>query len=460
MSDISCVSGSKRTFPNAAGVERRVHPRHFHAGPNRSVGALCTDKSDAVNGHSPNPVTRLYRHALESIFRFVTKDDMVSVLRVSHCWLAAVKSMANMMLQMHPPNAPLWVVATSTLGRHTTILGSAGNRLKLTSDTLFILTRHMSHLRGLSCELSLPPSQAMLTFPSALRELSITIPSTVDAEDVNVALTSVGCHQSFESFDVRLHVVDPQISFASLTTLPRLRCLRISWCLDQFSNAQVDELRLMTQLDNMVLTSINADRLRLLLRQPHNLQWQQIQLRSVDDESAALLPQLPSLTKLDHWFSCTNFDWLQRLPNLTDLDIGFRGPTVAGRIESLVAALPACTAITNLALREALDLTSDHLKQMLPRLLQLKKLWLFDLRITSLAFLAQEPMKSQLMLLDLDGCKDVPLTELRHVHSLHKLQKLFLIQSFTTTMDAHCQSFYTPPSIVLPQLKSFIFTAH
>ena len=38
-------------------------------------------------------------------------------------------------------------------------------------------------------------------------------------------------------------------------------------------------------------------------------------------ETATLLPQLPSLTQIDRWTTCAQFDWLCGLPNLTDVSL-------------------------------------------------------------------------------------------------------------------------------------------
>jgi hypothetical protein len=82
-------------------------------------------------------------------------------------------------------------------------------------------------------------------------------------------------------------------------------------------------------------------------------------------------------------------------------------------------------------------------------------LWLQDLRIISLAFLAQEPMTSQLAELNLTRCKRLPLTELRHVHGLRRLEALYLEDAFNEHMDTLSEALHTPPSLLMPQLQEF-----
>jgi len=171
---------------------------------------------------------------------------------------------------------------------------------------------------------------------------------------------------------------------------------------------------------------------------------------------AALLPQLPSLT---------DFDFLRGLPNLTLLrcsscggDEDLDGVELA---DQLVAGLRHCTNITRLRLNNILELTSARLSDLLPRLPQLGELELSDLDIDSLSFLAQPPLTGQLSSLTLSSCKNLPLAELRHLHSLRGLRELSLHYSFNERMEADCDCLTALrlPSAALPLLESFTFGA-
>lgn len=215
----------------------------------------------------------------------------------------------------------------------------------------------------------------------------------------------------------------------------------------------------MPRLHTIGLPRMTTGLLRRLLRRPRDLQWQQITLPlQLDNGAAALLSQMPTLTKLDaNSMVCTQFDWLHVLTDLTHVELRLQKPAVAGRAESLVAALQHCTKIRTLLL-EGAEITHAHLTELMPLLPQLRQLELRKSGVSSLSFLAQQPMTQQLSTLHLDGCRQLPLTELRHVHSLRRLKVLGVVKSFNERMDSYSQSLYTPPSVHMPQLDKFDYT--
>ena len=269
--------------------------------------------------------------------------------------------------------------------------------------------------------------------------------------------------------------LDPQVSFAPLGSMTRLRSLDIRGrrCIMhvalRLSDSQVDELRAMHRLQKVSPPETTADSLRPLLRQPHDLQWQDISTLEqavLYDDTAALLLQLPSLTKLYCRAECRRFDWLSGLPNLTDVHLTINQAGPAGRTQSLIAGLQCCTNMKALAIAlhschsGDLDLTAAHLSDLpKPRLPQLRELEFLGLHIDSLSFLAQPPLTLQLSTLELLHCHQLPLAELRRVHALRGLKKLVLYHSFRKLLDEYGQSLYEPrsPSLLLPQLEKFIY---
>ena len=113
----SANSGSKRPCPGAVDdSDRRVHPRHFHFGPNPAAAtASASGGAAAAESDRPPPAARLYRHALESIFGWLNQRELVKALQVSKVldWLAAVESMASLQLTVEQPSVPLRVIADS-----------------------------------------------------------------------------------------------------------------------------------------------------------------------------------------------------------------------------------------------------------------------------------------------------------------------------------------------------------
>ena len=457
------TSGSKRSLPGAAeDSERRVQPRHFHFGPNPAAASSASVDAAAAEADRPPPAARLYRHALESIFSFLTHRELAVALQVSRSWLAAAESMASLQLRMGHPLVPLRVVARSAVGRHVTHIGSASARMPLTADALFIVAHHMAHLRELNCEVNVTPSEGPLAFPPGLQTLRLQVTG-----DSAATIRTISRLPLLESLTLFLPYIDDQLSFTQLASLPQLRdlsvCLTDDNDVTEFSDAQVAELRTMPLLRRLDVKPMPNSLLRRLLAQPHELQWQDIELPSrLDDDAAALLPQLPSLTKLNAGChvnaTCSRFDFVRRLPNLTDVRITIIDPIAsdAGRMESLVAGLQCCSRIEELTLFSK-DVTSAHLAELLPRLPRLRTFSLGLADITTLSFLAQQPMAGQLSCLVLADCTRLPLTELRHVHALRALKSLSLIESFDAPMDTHCRSLYTPPSLLMPQLDKFTY---
>jgi hypothetical protein len=355
------------------------------------------------------------------------------------------------------------VVAESTIGRHVTQLGLAGLRVPFTANSLFIAARHMTQLCELSPALKLRPKSGPLTFPPALQKLHLHFNGEPAAADLNEAIKAVSRLPLLESFTIQLNSIVDQMSFASLASLPQLRHLashapnRASL----LSDTQVAELRALPRLHQLDVWPMPTSLLRRLLAQPHQLQWQEMTLPEVlDDEAAALLPQLPSLTKIDVFLDAQRFDWLPQLPNLirADIEVSRSDDEDRAPMDSLVAALQRCTKIEYLKLLRS-DLRAAHLADLLPRLPRLRILKLKDTDIDSLSFLSQAPTTQHLSCLVLSSCNELPVAELRHVHSLRGLKTLILHRSFSAPLDDHSRWLLTPPSLTLPKLEKFAYTA-
>jgi len=288
----------------------------------QSSSSSSATSTDSTN---PSPASRLYRHALESIFGWLSQTELATALQAPKSWLAAVESMASLQLTIKKVSAPLRSIADSAMGRHVTQLGLVGSRVPLTADSLFIVARLMPQLCELTCDLQLTPTPGPLTFPPGLLKLDLRITGGSAAADVNAALLAIGRLRLLESFTVWLPSLNDQLSFASLASLPQLRYLAIHAPnrASLLSDAQVAELRAMPRLHQLDVWPMPTSLLRRLLAQPHQLQWQEITTlpRPTDDEAAALLPQLPSLTKIDVCCLATQFGWLRQLPNLTRVGI-------------------------------------------------------------------------------------------------------------------------------------------
>ena len=425
-----------------------------------ATAAGCADQSESDAPAAAPAVARLYRHALESVFAFLALREVALALRVSRGWLAAVGSMRRLELAVRQPNAPLAVLARSTMSRHVIALGGGlfNECLRFDTHTLSILADRMAHLRHLSCWFD-PPLPGQMAFPSSLRRLDVRMCEPTSAAEINAGIAAIARLPLLEELGIMMDALDPHLSFAPLAALPLLRCLHIDLqdSPDQPSDAQVDQLRALPRLQQLNVP-MSTSLLRRLLRQPHDLQWQDVSLPyPLDDEAAALLPQLPSLTKIVEYVRCERFDWLRGLPNLADVCLSSdEEEPPAGRAALLVAALQCCTKIELLLLGDLPDLTATQLGELLSRLPRLRELLLDRLSIDSLSFVAQPPLTSQLRRLELWHCRWLPPAELRHVHSLRGLKTLKLFSAFAEPLDDDAQSLLKPPSAVMPLLEDFV----
>lgn len=164
---------------------------------------------DLHSAKSVAGVTRLYRHALESIFAFLPPADLSRVLSVNRSWSAGVHSMKPInvaviehvrdlkLIQagMGKPQRPCVLVAASPLARHVSQFGCSGKagiqRPELTSSDLFILSRHLGSLTVLSCSVALPqPSR--LFFGCTLLSLDCYLEAEAqDAGAVSDAIVTI-----------------------------------------------------------------------------------------------------------------------------------------------------------------------------------------------------------------------------------------------------------------------------
>jgi hypothetical protein len=78
--------------------------------------------------------------------------------------------------------------------------------------------------------------------------------------------------------------------------------------------------------------------------------------------------------------------------------------------------------------------------------------------LDSLRFLSSGPITRSLKVLQL-SCFDppLPLRELLHVHALSSLTDLSLVSVFDRPLDDHALPLYTPPSLLMPSLRQFLF---
>ena len=316
-------------------------------------------------------------------------------------------------------------------------------------------------------KLTLP---SRLHFGASLKAVVLHLEGDVKCSAViDDAIVTLSRLPLLKKLSLHLPAYLPELSLSSLAFAPQLREFSCAAAEDPDEDEddedadwhptklQLDQLRMMPQLRRMD-SSLSRDDLSYLLRAPHSLQWQEIpEVRDVDDE-VVTSSAFPTLTKLVT-SRCRTVAFLPMFTSLRSLSLWMNSP--ARLAAEIVTGLSYCSQLTELTLRNAHDVTAQHLSQALPHLPELRELSLmFCSSLASLSFLAECAGLSQsLQSLMLTACRSPALraTELKHVMTLKSLAKLGLHSSFVEPLDVFSQHFLTPPSAVLPSLVQFTY---
>ena len=422
----------------------------------------------------------LYKHALESVLAFFSLRELSSLLAVSRVWLAAVESMHSIDAKIlgpfdPPPNA----VCASRLARHlsTWLSDKSFNDDSLAAPLLLHTLRSLHTLRCKFAPLQLlqaDGSVAAVSLPANLTRLDLTMADSSDVASVNAIVQSISRLPLLQSLVLRLPR-DPLVSFVPLQSLPLLSDLGLHWpnmhqAGQEPTEAHIEQIRALPALTQLTPTGFSSATLLQLLRTPHSLRLQSmdglLSNMSVDAELSALLPGLPSLTRLGSGTrpvvlqpDC-DFSFLPRLPALTELHLNLRelDPESLDLFASSSPSLQQCTQIKALWIFDS-DLTCEQLTVMLAHLTNLQSLYLtWAAKLTSLSFLTSGSLRHTLLDLSLDECDNDEFHshELMYVESLQSLRYLNIDGSFDEQSRNHIDhSLYTPPSEIIPTLRQF-----
>ncbi len=252
------------------------------------------------------------------------------------------------------------------------------------------------------------------------------------------------------------------LSFAPLAAMPQLRRLDIHRLPAVISASQMEELRQLSQLEQLVRK--HALRLRDLLAPAHRLRLQKVAFIDQQQADIDTLASLPTLTELKlKRVRATHVDALSELPLLGKLSLQFDWAEVdAPRV---LASLCRCTHLTQLDIcmasaEEGLYLSVEQLTQCCASLPLLRSLTLRCLvPLISLSFLVAGTLPTTLTSLTIDVAaaplEGLPLAELAHVQKLAGLEKLSLYALFNRPLEAEEIALYTPPSALMPALRTF-----
>ncbi len=451
-------AGSKRAHEATADEnERRVQTCSATA---HAAAAAQRNRTRAAAVPSVSPVSMLYSHALESIFAFCVLTELAALLAVSRDWRSSV-------LKMRPIEGRLCIVShlikqmcASPLRRHVIGITQHVATDRIGRGAFKLLSKKMPHLQSLQFAASCSGPDALL-IPARLRELSLTMNKS--------------------DFDSPLIL---EATLAQIVRLPELTALTFSSACTVW-NVSIAPLLAMAQLRKLDLNDafVSSDTVAVLrqlgqlhkLLPPYNLFWSvilapghRLQLRGFNDsngmsqEDCDTLATLPSLTRvvLDRC-DCTHFDCLTSLPQLQNLELSFIG---SQQVDSprVVAALRQCTQLTELSAASLFPwhivFTSEQqLREVVQSLPLLRSLSLIGCtNIPSLSFLTSGPIASTLTDLRLSIFEPrLPVAELHHIEQLRALERIELIDVFERALTPAENALYTPPSHLMPLLRSF-----
>jgi len=401
---------------------------------------------------------------------------------VARDWQAAVLSMAPLWwaLDVSKPTNQLQRITTvceSSLRRHVTKLTAGYDTLKLPPNLQLLLSERMPHLRELIASVPLQSPQPRLQLPPHPVTLELSFTAAADAwVDVSPLLAPLNAAVEAVADLARLETLNLCVpaplwaagcSLAPLTRTHQLRNLTLrqdGWDAPPMTDAQVSELRALSQLESVSVDLMDSPLLRRLLAQPHSLRWQRLSgFVTVDEDTAPLLVALP-LTALYEPLAMSHCDFLAQMPQLTDLQLS-AARTHPPDTARILQAVGNCAQLRGLALYDSehtagLYFTSAQLGACLSRLPVLETLELCDATaLRTLDFLGQGNLPRTLTELRLSFFqRRLPLSELQHVLPLGELRLLLIIDAFNAPLDAEGRRLFTPPtqSPRLPHLAQFM----
>ena len=437
---------------NRANAVSRQRPHHFHDGPDQHVQAEAeAEQPLPVESDGQSPAVRLYRHALESIFGFLSLRELAIVLAVSHSWAAAVASMRSIgAVILQQPAKSVLCICTSQLARHIGTLGSKAEPCFLSLEVLCLASLRLTGLRTLHCKL--PSLKGPLLFPPSLTQLQLCPPEDATPVDLNLLIVSVARLPHLKRAALWLVHVDPLVSLAPFGAAPHLRELGVFG--DGYKPNHIEEIQSMTHLTELmgVLCALDA---RRILRAPHELQWQ---ILRVQDLTAAELVEvqasLPKLTEVNAE-AIDSISFLQSVPTLRTLTLSAFARTLPLQSpEQMVEGVGQCKQLTHLNLWGNI-LTAAHVGALLTVMPLLSELKLNSMQqLESLSFLSVAPLCNTLTSFTLQYCRHAQLLakELSHLYDLQQLTSLCIVESFAEKLDSWSVHELQVPSKRLPKL--------
>jgi hypothetical protein len=418
--------------------------------------------SASASSQAP-PRVQLYRHAIESVLAFLPLSGLHSALAINRDWSGAVMSMRSIRVKMSKPPASLDPIARSSLGRHIMCFGSHAATMQLTVQSLLILVQRMAHIKELYCTLKLGPSDLdtigdALHFPPRLSTLFCIVQTSEvhpaqSISLVNAAIVAVSRLPLLDNVGLEFPRFSEEVNFAPLQAHATLKCFGFDWSdySHRVSDAQADVIRSFQVIEKLELPDMKAAFLMKLLlkdpfpRRPHLLKTGF--LADLDEESASLLKNFPSLEEIRTTIRTKDLDFLQPWPRLSIVTLGVRFAP-QGIESSILTSLPRYIPhLTALNIGSG-SFTADQLAVLKFGLPQMRELRLREMQmLKSLQFLAVPSLITTLEALDLVQLQLPPEEEV-HIRPLRRLKRIALDHAFSQRLSDEVHATYAN----LPQL--------
>jgi hypothetical protein len=421
---------------------------------------------------SASVASRLYRHAIESIFAFVSLEDLAALLCINHEWRAAVSSMACCSLEWSLTKSTIQIplMCASPAARHITSIEYEDNtKGGVMSNQLALMRLHLPRLAKLTVCLAADDALTPDNFPAHLTYLHVLVHYCATSAVTQSVIDAIAQLSSLESLffyahdDQGWHPLRCTMSFAPLAHLPRLRSLYVNDVVMSATN--VLELRNLHALRVLHGSCAGHDLTPdTLFAAPHKLLLTELGWTSIKtDRDAAGLATLTDMVKLElHANAVGHADFLQSMPQLTDLNMQFSQCFDAQPVDVLrvVTTLQRCTQLKKLTLiRGDFRPTPTQCIRFLSCMPLLAELCVDVTGFTSLAWLSVGTLPHTLRDLALSSeNRSMPFTEMHHLHTLLKLETLG-IDDRLTEYNRHHPAFqpYKVPSVRMPALRTLYF---
>ena len=408
-----------------------------------------------------SPASRLHRHAMESIFGFLSLEELTVVARVAREWSAATLSMGPLLCAFEAGEQTTSAVFCA--GRLRCWHVSTLRLLSIEPSALQLLTDRVPHLTDLGCTVdwvSCYSAVDLLSLPRKLVRLEIRFTFRTHSSWIQPILEAAA-QLSLESLFFVVEQPSSHISFSCLQSLRNLRSLTVGG-VGPLSFVQLDEIRSLPWLSSVWLGGMDSQSLCHVLRAPHGLQWSyfevQVPVTPAMGECLASLPLVSLECKCEQ-----STRWMPLLAStLRVLDVNFESFRIEEQfVESqrIRADLCSLVRLTRLNLSWSV-LSSVDLSVVVQSMPQLRDLSLTAMELESFSFLSG-PKAPKLLSLSLLSMNNNVLqanftAELAHIRSQTQLRSLIL--HCVGNLSPQEQQSFEVPSALLPHLQEFRYS--